>query len=168
MQRISSGGGEWGACKSAPLGYLRVVFWLWIGCGLQQIIHNFEGIASSKFKLLQAVERIRNQQVAGSNPIAGSRKIKGLQCFYCNPFFFGEAQGKRQGKIRILKCLLPNKIRKSNIQNEKNSTHRTWSRMKKQLKCAAGAVSGTAGWDRFSLATGRCVDGAGSAASCQG
>jgi len=43
------------------------------------------------------MNRIRNQQVAGSNPIAGSRKIKGLQSFWLCPFFVG----KRRGSTRI-------------------------------------------------------------------
>jgi len=34
------------------------------------------------------MNRIRNQQVAGSNPIAGSKKIKGLRVIDRDPFCF--------------------------------------------------------------------------------
>jgi hypothetical protein len=35
----------------------------------------------------------RNQQVAGSNPIAGSKKIKGLRGILVAPFALGITQG---------------------------------------------------------------------------
>ena len=47
-----------------------------------------------------AEQLIRNQQVAGSNPIAGSSKINALPSFRQCSAFQREAQGKHQNQFR--------------------------------------------------------------------
>ena len=76
---------------------------------------------------------IRNQQVAGSNPIAGSKEKQGVTSFARNPFFRGVhivcTAAFRTGVV----CTVADKARKSCMKNEKSGRQFSGVRINKHL-----------------------------------